>query len=193
MELIGSDLEELLCRMPHKTFSVKTALMVGLQVIDRLEALHRIGYLHRDVKPDNLAIGLAHNDNVIYLFDFGLALPILAEVPVEKKGKAIGTRAFMSCRAHQGLQLSPADDLESLIFTIFYLIEGTLPWLKGTADIHKVYTMKKHLNRNSFRNTSIPKELFEVLQYLRTLTPQRKLDYLKIKFAFLQGLKSIGE
>ena len=31
--------------------------MIGLQVIDRLEAVHKIGYLHRDVKPDNLAIG----------------------------------------------------------------------------------------------------------------------------------------
>ena len=32
--------------------------MIGLQVIDRLEVMHKLGYLHRDVKPDNLGIGL---------------------------------------------------------------------------------------------------------------------------------------
>lgn len=61
--------------------SVKTILMIGLQMIDRLEALHRIGYIHRDVKPDNLAIGLLEKSKIIYLFDFGLAHPIGAERP----------------------------------------------------------------------------------------------------------------
>lgn len=57
MELLGPDLEELMLkRKPHK-FSSKTVLMIGLQVIDRIEALHKIGYIHRDIKPDNLAIG----------------------------------------------------------------------------------------------------------------------------------------
>ena len=31
--------------------------MIGFQVVDRLEAFHKIVYLHRDVKSDNLAIG----------------------------------------------------------------------------------------------------------------------------------------
>lgn len=51
-------------------------MMIGLQVIDRLEAFHRIGYIHRDVKPDNLGIGLYEKSKIIYLFDFGLAHPI---------------------------------------------------------------------------------------------------------------------
>ena len=45
-------------KMKGKKFSVKTVLMIGLQVIDRIEALHTIGYVHRDIKPDNLAIGI---------------------------------------------------------------------------------------------------------------------------------------
>ena len=59
MELIGSDLDDLKDRTKNSSFSIKTVLMIGLQVIDRLEALHKIGYIHRDVKPDNLAIGLS--------------------------------------------------------------------------------------------------------------------------------------
>ncbi len=58
MELIGKDLEEIKKIAKSDSISIKSVLMLGLQVVDRLEALHKIGYLHRDVKPDNLAIGL---------------------------------------------------------------------------------------------------------------------------------------
>jgi len=74
--------------------------MIGLQVIDRLEALHKIGFLHRDVKPDNLAIGLTEKNKIIYIFDFGLALPIGSGIHKEEKGKVVGTLGFMSCRSH---------------------------------------------------------------------------------------------
>ncbi len=50
--------------------------MIGLQIIDRLQAIHKIGFIHRDVKPDNMAIGLKEKSKIIYLIDFGLAHPI---------------------------------------------------------------------------------------------------------------------
>jgi serine/threonine protein kinase len=62
--------------------------------------MHKLGYLHRDVKPDNLAIGLNEKNKIIYLFDFGLALKIGSGTPPDEKGKVIGTLGFMSCRAH---------------------------------------------------------------------------------------------
>lgn len=55
--------------------------MIGLQAIDRLEAFHKIGYIHRDVKPDNFSIGLGEKNKIIYLFDFGLALPMGSDIP----------------------------------------------------------------------------------------------------------------
>ncbi|XP_031472557.1 uncharacterized protein LOC116244881 [Nymphaea colorata] len=81
MELISTDLDDLMKQSRNARISMKSVLMIGLQVVDRLEALHRIGFLHRDVKPDNLAIGLNEKSRVIYLFDFGLAHPIGAERP----------------------------------------------------------------------------------------------------------------
>lgn len=72
MELLQSDLEEMLFKHKGK-FSIKTSLMIGLQIIDRIEALHKIGYLHRDIKPDNMAIGMKDKSKTIYLIDFGLS------------------------------------------------------------------------------------------------------------------------
>ena len=85
--------------------------MIGLQSIDRLEALHKIGYIHRDVKPDNLAIGLREKSKIIYLFDFGLALKIGSQVPKDEKGKVVGTLGYMSCRGHEGKEQGPSDDI----------------------------------------------------------------------------------
>lgn len=39
----------------------------------RLETLHRLGYVHCDLKPDNIMTGCENNDANIYLIDFGLA------------------------------------------------------------------------------------------------------------------------
>ena len=47
--------------------------MVALQLIDRIEALHKIGYIHRDIKPDNMAVGMKDKKKTIYLIDFGLS------------------------------------------------------------------------------------------------------------------------
>ena len=47
--------------------------MLAIQMIDRIQIIHTMGYLHRDIKPDNFSIGINENQHKIYLFDFGLA------------------------------------------------------------------------------------------------------------------------
>lgn len=73
----------------------------------------------------------------------------------------------MSCRAHEGKDQFPSDDIESLIYTLLFLAEGTLPWLKlqirTSADFHKILLAKRGLTRKSFKNQNIPNELFKIL------------------------------
>ena len=85
--------------------------MIGLQVIDRIEALHTIGFVHRDIKPDNLAVGNKQKNNIIYLFDFGLSIKSNAPQLSDQKGKMVGTLGYMSVRCHEGKKSNFYDDI----------------------------------------------------------------------------------
>ncbi|KAK5976793.1 putative serine/threonine-protein kinase, partial [Trichostrongylus colubriformis] len=73
MQLVGPDLGKLRRSLVAKRFSVPTALRVLQQTLRRLEVLHDAGWLCRDVKAPNFAVGLGHENSIIYMLDFGFA------------------------------------------------------------------------------------------------------------------------
>ena len=52
---------------------MKTTLMIGVQMIRALEKIHDAGYIHRDIKPGNVTLGIGSTTNSIRIIDFGLA------------------------------------------------------------------------------------------------------------------------
>lgn len=60
----------------HK-FSLKTVVQIGIQLVNSLKVLHDKGYLHSDIKPENIMIGSSNlyikESSVVYLVDFGVS------------------------------------------------------------------------------------------------------------------------
>ena len=66
MDLLGQNLEDLY-NYCAKNFSLKTILMITIQMIERLKHVHDNHYIHRDIKPENFLIGKDSTAKTIYL------------------------------------------------------------------------------------------------------------------------------
>ena len=72
MDLLGHNLEDLF-NVYNRKFSLMTVLMLADQLITRIQYVHFKKYIHRSIKPENLAIGLEKDRNTIFMIDFGSA------------------------------------------------------------------------------------------------------------------------
>ena len=74
IELLGPNLQEVFELCDYE-FSLKTVLMIGFQLLDRIQTVHDHGLVYRDIKPDNFLLGKKNSkySNIIHIVDFGLA------------------------------------------------------------------------------------------------------------------------
>ncbi|MFF0305881.1 protein kinase [Streptosporangium sp. NPDC004379] len=97
---------------------------IALDVLGALVAAHRVGVLHRDVKPDNVLI--ARNGRAV-LTDFGIAM-LEGDSSVTRTGALIGTPAFIAPERASGGPAEFASDMWSLGVTMYMAVEGRSPF-----------------------------------------------------------------
>jgi hypothetical protein len=143
-------------------------LATMLQVADALDAVHAAGLLHRDVKPANI---LMRPDGRPVLIDFGLVLdPDLT--PLTATGKLVGSLGFMAPELLTGSEPTPAADWYAWAVTLYYLLEGKLPY-RG-EDVMRVSSLGK-LPRVRFSAVSDDGPVAGVLRELLDLDPDRRV------------------
>ncbi|KIM92407.1 hypothetical protein PILCRDRAFT_57595, partial [Piloderma croceum F 1598] len=100
--------------------------------------IHSHGTVHCDIKPDNIMLSIGDTDR-FFLINYGIAQPYCTGTsnrynPIKDGRHVLGTLTWASLNAHSGYDLSPWDDLESLAYTLLFLLRGSLPWQRSPSE-----------------------------------------------------------
>ncbi len=127
MELMpGLTLQDVLNR--DGPMSVEPALSKILDVIDGLREAHRLGVVHRDVKPSNCFV---EADGRIKVGDFGLSKSLVGGDALTQTGSFLGTPLFASPEQIKSEAVGPQSDVYSTAATLYCLLTGQAPFQGG--------------------------------------------------------------
>jgi serine/threonine-protein kinase len=127
MELVfGTDLSKLL-RKSGALEPDRAVELIG-QLASALDAAHRKGLVHRDVKPANVLITVRGGHEHSYLTDFGLAKRSDTIGALTKKGVVVGTVDYMAPEQVTGRVTDARTDIYALGCTLFHMVTGNVPY-----------------------------------------------------------------
>ncbi|MEU9241935.1 serine/threonine-protein kinase [Streptomyces sp. NPDC048385] len=133
MELVdGPSLDDLL--RERGTLPAHEAARVGAEVMDALAAAHRVGVLHRDVKPGNI---LLDRSGRVVLTDFGIAT--MADpgdgsaTHLTGSGELVGSLDYLAPERAKGAAPGPASDTWALGAALYAAVEGASPFRRTST------------------------------------------------------------
>jgi serine/threonine protein kinase len=113
---------------------------IGLDVLAALDAAHRAGIVHRDVKPANVLVG---KNGHACLTDFGIATTT-GDSSLTTHGALIGSPSYMAPERVNGEEPRPPVDLWSLGATLYAAVEGRPPFARGEAMATMMSVVSEH-------------------------------------------------
>ena len=164
MEYIdGKELKEYCRDASRCVFTIEMILLTyAIQIAEGLEAAHKKGIVHRDIKSQNIMIT---NDGKVKIMDFGLA-KIRGSSQLTKMGTTIGTIAYMSPEQTKGEEVDQQTDIWSFGVVLYEMLTGTLPF-KGDYDqaiIYSILNEEPEADEKLENNQSMQKVIKKSLQ-----------------------------
>uniref|UniRef100_A0AAF5PU00 Protein kinase domain-containing protein n=1 Tax=Wuchereria bancrofti TaxID=6293 RepID=A0AAF5PU00_WUCBA len=182
-------------------FSTATSLKLSYLAIECIEEIHKIGFIHRDIKPAVYAIGLESERSQLFLLGFGLARCYKTtdkNASVKKRDKVhrMGNIHYMSRSSHKYLERSRKDDLESWLYMIveFFLTTSSLPW-EDEKNNTTVLKRKEAFMNNDYlkifkKCKGLPAGVNTILRQINSFQYDTKPDYHLIKNIFRNAIVS---
>ncbi len=165
----GGDVESELTGSPSAKLSPERVVAIGMQVCEALEAAHRLGVLHLDLKPANILLDL---DRDAFLNDFGLAR--FASQSAGAVGMLMGTPTYFAPEQSTGDGVDFRSDLYALGSVLYELLLGLPPFVAPTAAEVVWRKLEEEPVAAADRDPSLPVGLSDVLAHLLRRDPDAR-------------------
>ena len=146
----GHDLKTLL--KDGRKYSPEEAVHIVGAILSALDYTHKLGIVHRDIKPGNVFI--THNGQ-IKLADFGIARVDNAELT--QMGSVLGTPSYMSPEQCKGQPVDARSDLFSTGVVLYELLVGKKPFAGDNTHAIMHSVLSEEPERPTAKNQSVPK------------------------------------
>jgi len=135
-----------------------------------LDAAHRHGVVHRDVKPANL---LLNDRDEVTVADFGIASSAGMD-SLTLTGTVLGTAGYLSPEQAQGERSTPASDLYALAVVAYELLSGERPFERESTTAEAAAHVNAPVPSIAERCENLPHELDRVFQRALAKDPSRR-------------------
>lgn len=149
-------------------FTPSEALAIFIPLLTALEASHRRGIIHRDVKPANIIL---NRQGRPFLMDFGVAKTGDSALKTQT-GSVLGTPAYMAPEQAEGRPLDGRADLYSLGLCLYEALAGRLPFVAAESVPLLLQRLQQEPDPISRHQPNVPPELEAIL--MRTLERDRE-------------------
>ncbi len=185
----GGDLKALLRR--EGALAPARAVAIAGQVADALDAAHRRGLVHRDVKPSNVLLDDQDGREHCYLADFGLTQSAAERGPAD--GQFMGTIDYVSPEQIRGEQLDGRADQYGLACLLFECLTGTVPY-RRRSDVAAIFAhLEEPVPAASDREAGLPAALDPVLARGMAKRPEERHESCGALVAAARAALGLGE
>jgi len=165
----GEDLKSLIRRIGQ--FTVGKAVLIARQVCEGLSEAHRLGVVHRDLKPQNIMID---SDGNVKIMDFGIARSLKTK-GITDTGEIFGTPEYMSPESLEGKEVDGRTDIYALGIILYEMLTGRVPF-DGETPLTVAMKQKTEIPKDPRNvNVQIPEGLSHVI--LKCLNKEKERRY----------------
>lgn len=188
LNYLGKSLHRKFLNLNSK-FTLSCVLRLAEEFFYRIESLHKAGYIHNDLRPENVATGYGLNWQSLFFVGFTYTIKyietnngrhVICNITKTLSSNII----FSSVNVMNKIAPSRRDDIESIIYILIYFYSGTLPWVSN-----------KHINELEIKKTkefivleplckNYPCEFINCLRYVKSLEYDQEPDYEMLRCCF---------